>query len=237
MDSQIKGNLEDRLVRYTGTIRDIRNAMQSDGYVMPTTAEIAEVVSDCTFPCSGVSMIVAETVNYFPKKGYILIASGELNPVLPHLDGSPISHWRKLFGSLRGNDFYLSRGEQRELLSIAEEDKEKSPRERRVFRWDNAGYFRMRREALCGNKTQESELAKFLYKGETRKFTRFLKDNGVAHIPFWLDNKNQIDGHRAPYARLLTFTVRSEPWNAHLLDGTHTVYADSMGTCAIKPSS
>ena len=237
MDSQTQGNLEERLVRrYSGTIRVVHNALQRDDYEMATVAEIAKVVSDCAFPCSGVSAIVGETVNYFPGKGYILIASGELNPVLQDLDGTSKSIRRKLHGLFKDNDFYLSGKQQRDLLKIADEDKQKPPRERRVFRWDKSGYIWMHREALRRNNTQESELARFLYKGATREFFGFLRKNGVSYIPFWLDNKNQIESHRAPYTRLLEFIVRSTPSNAHLLIGD-MVYADSIGTYAIKSSS
>ena len=255
MDSQIKGNLEDRLVRYLvqseksaelskagrifRTIGEVRSAMKSDGYIIPTVAEIADVVSDCAFSPNGVSTIVAETVNYFPGKDYILIATYELNRHLPRLDRSPTSGWKRPLSLFRDKEYHLSRREQSRLLRIAKEDADLPPRERTVFVREKKekGYFSMPRKALIKNDTPDSEFASFLYRRHAKRFAGFLRENGVAYMPFWLDDKSHIDSHRAPYARLLTFTVRSKPWNAHLLDGTHMAYSDSVVICGIKNSS
>ena len=96
-------------------------------------------------------------------------------------------------------------------LEQAEEDKSKSPEQRRTIMFDSARYF-----SIPTNRFADEELTRWAFKDQAKQYGEFLRENGVNKISGIFVN---VDSSKEPFARQL--------WLCRINDGGRSVISSN----------
>ena len=134
----------------------------------------------------------AENFNYLPG-GRVLIASRQHNPLIPEAKEARLAHEHQ-------REYYLPKEKAEELLQLSEEDRDKEPEERRVFRLTKNESYAV---TIAGLATDD--FMRFLGKEDMESYRDLLKTQGLKAMRVQMLEMAYRLKQREPFAKAMWF--------------------------------
>jgi hypothetical protein len=183
-------NLEDRGV--TGPWDDCLRKLGADGLIPASVEDIINkrILSDRKSCADG--SWTAENFNYLPG-GKILVANRDHNPLIPNAHEARMAHERQ-------REYSLDKETAEKLVELSEEDREKEPEERRVYRLVKGESYAV----TIGGMIDDS-LMRFLAKDSVQGYCALLRAQGLRAMRIQVLDTSYRLKQRDPFAKALWF--------------------------------
>ncbi len=182
--------LEDRGV--TGAWDDCLRKLANDELIPATVQDIIHKRVDTNRKDCAEGSWTAENFNYLPG-GKILIADRDHNPLIPCAHDARLAHEKH-------REYSLAKETAEELIEISEEDRDKEPEEKRVFRLTRGeGYI------ITISSLATDNLMRFLGKEDLDAYRDLLKNQGMRAMRIQVLDTSYRLKQRDPFAKAMWF--------------------------------